>query len=186
MKKSYAADFVKRSSPERLSVLLKIDPSASDSWGAEDLSGLARHQMQAPLDFDLRSVSLERAQQQTASESLTDAGRSNIATFGDLFGNPSPPLKLLKLAQKFFKQNFVDSPKGSPEQKVAYVFYVLSIVAARVRHNVNISKLADEQQVRAIESIMERSWVSPEIRRLLANGLEHILPGPRSPHTASD
>src|SRR3989442_3934787 len=92
MKKSYAEQMVSTSTPAKLSVLLKLDPKTSESWGTEDLRALIRHQMAAPLEFALGSVKLSQAQQQTATESLTQASRSNIATFGDLFQIPKPPL----------------------------------------------------------------------------------------------
>jgi len=165
---------VSRSTPEQLSVLLKLDPKTSESWGTQDLRALISHQMAAPLDFDLGSVKLSQAQQQTATESLTEANKSNIRTFGELFHAPHPPLELLRLSQKFFKQNFTNSPKDSPEQKVAYLFYLLSIVAARIRTGVNISKLPDEQQLKVIESLMKRSWVEERIRKLLVEGRKRI------------
>src|SRR3989442_15759078 len=97
MKKSYAEQMVSTSTPAQLSALLKLDPKTSQSWGTEDLRALIGHQMAAPLEFDLGSVKLSQAQQETATKSLTEASRSNVATFGDLFQSPNLPLELLKL-----------------------------------------------------------------------------------------
>ena len=93
---------------------------------------------------------------------------------GDLFTNRNPPLDLLKLSQKFFKHRLALEPHDSIHQKVSYLFYLMSIVAARVRCGVNISKLTNQQQLQTINSIVKQPWVQDQIRELLAEGRRQI------------
>jgi hypothetical protein len=162
------------STVEQVSALLRLDESASEKWEAEDLRQMVQHQMAAPLEFDLCSVKLSEAEQQMAAELLNTAGSSGTTTFGDLFRSPTPPLELLRLSQKFFKTNLTSHRDGSPEYKVAYVFYLLSIVAARVRHGVKISRLPDKDLLHVIKSVAGWSWIDEEIRQLLAEGKRRI------------
>ena len=177
MKKLYATDLLFTSTPEQVSRLLKLDQTNSESWHAEDLRSMVRHQMAAPLSFDLGSIPLSPAEQKTAAETLAQATRSDIPTFGDLFQTEHPPIELLKLCQKFFKQNAMSHPKGSPEQQVGYLFYLLSIVTARVRTGINPSKLSDADQLHGIQSILDRAWIDEPIRQLLVQGQRRIAAG---------
>jgi hypothetical protein len=88
-----------------------------------------------------------------------------------LFRSSTPPLELLKLSKKFFKSKVPDASSGNPEQKLAYLFYVLSIVVAKVRNGARISNLTEGQLLKAIESMLKRPWVDNEIRDWLAQKL---------------
>ena len=55
-----------------------------------------------------------------------------------------------------------------------YLFYLLSIVVARVRYGANISKLTNLQQLQTINSIVKQPWVENQIRELLAEGRRRI------------
>jgi hypothetical protein len=174
MAETYSSKVVFASTAEQISRLLQLDQGTAESWEPDDLRSMARHQMAAPLDFDLGSSKLNEPRQKSPGVALTNAARSEINTFEDLFTHSHPPLELLKLSQKFFKQNVAMHPKGSVEQKVAYLFYLLSIVVARVRAGVKISKLTDDEQRQAIKSMMGQPWVDDEIKELLAEGRKRL------------
>jgi hypothetical protein len=176
MKKLYATDIVSSSTPEQVAKLLQLDQTTPEPWSPEDLPAMVRHQMSAPLEFDLGSVKLSQLEQKTITELLTGAAGSGVKTFGDLLRSDKPPLELLKLSQKFFKQNVTSTSKGSPEQKVAYLFYLLSIVAARIRLGVKTSKLSDKELLKGIQSIVSRSWINDQVRELLEDGQRWIAP----------
>jgi hypothetical protein len=174
MKKLYASELVTSSTPEQISKLLQLDQATPEQWRPEDLRAMVRHQMSAPLEFDLGTVKLSQLDQKTGAESLTDAARSDIKSFGDLLQSDRPPLELLKLSQKFFKQNVAASSKGSMEQKIAYLFYLLSIVAARTRLEVKTSKLSDKELLNGIQSMVNGTWIDDQVRELLEDGRRRI------------
>ena len=177
MKKSYASDVVFLSTPEQISQLLHLDETKPEPWQEDDLPAMIQHQMSAPLEFDLGSAKLSGSELKTASESFASATHSNIRTFGELLKNPRPPLDLLRLSQKFFRQKVKEHPKGSSEQKLSYLFYLLSIVVARIRHGANISRLTDDEQLQAIKSMIKKTWVEEKILELLSEGRKRIGAG---------
>lgn len=138
------------------------------------MGAMVQHQMSAPLQIELERLGLPMAEQQGLAAALSEATRASITTVGDLFQNPEPPLKLLELSKSLFKQRIAKAPKESPQHRLYYVFYLLSIVAARVRQNTNISKLTDTQQLQAIDSMSKRAWIGEAARELLAAAREKI------------
>src|SRR6266571_3662048 len=159
MAESYSSKVVFKSTPEQVSKLLRMDETSVEPWQPEDLRAMVRHQLSAPVEFDVRSVKLSQLEQDTLNRSLRDPPRSGIWTFADLFYSLHPPVELLRFSHKFFKQNVSNSPKGSPNQKLAYLFYLLSIVVARIRAGVRISKLPDDELLRSIQSVINRHWL---------------------------
>ena len=135
---------------------------------------MVQHQLSAPLQFDLGGVELPELEQGPAKQALASATASGIITFTGLFQSSHPPLPLLRLSQNFFKQNIRRHPQDSPSKKVNYLFYLLSIVTARVRVGANITRLTDAQQLQAIDSMSNRPWVDEQLRQLLAEGRKQI------------
>ncbi|PWU21947.1 MAG: hypothetical protein C5B50_00475 [Verrucomicrobia bacterium] len=174
MKKQNAAELVSSSTPDQMAKLLKVDPKTSEAWGPDDLRVMVRHQLSAPLDFDLSPSEPATGQEKRFSDTLTVARELGTRTFSDLYFSPAPPIELLKEAQKFFKRNLSACAKDSPEWKVAYLFYLLSIVVARIQHRANTSKLQDRDQLRGIDSALAWPWVDAQVRRLLEEGKSRI------------
>jgi len=173
MKESYSTRIMFLSTDEQVSKLMELGREEADP------AALVKHQLDAPLDFDLSSVRLTKTQQKRAGDSITQATRSSINTFRDLFTNPEAPLELLKLSQKFFKQRVASELNASPRQRVFYLFYLLSIAVARIRWGVNISRLTEGEQLHAINSMMKRSWIDGEVRELFADAAPwHRVSGP--------
>ena len=111
--------------------------------------------------------------------SLESASGSEIKTFGALFQSPLPPMDLLRLSQRFFKRNVARCSKASPEQRIAYLFYLLCIVVARVRRGVKTSRLPDADLLESIKTMMAFAWVEDPIRALLAEARKRIVTGSR-------
>ena len=44
-----------KSRAEQLSKIMSLDETTPDAWTEEDLPAMLRHQMSAPLEFDLRN-----------------------------------------------------------------------------------------------------------------------------------
>ncbi len=168
MNESYSTRIMFLSTDAQVSKLMELRRKTQDP------AALLQHQMESPLNFDLGTVMVSELQRKKTTESFAEATRSSIETFRDLFTNRNPPLELLKLSQKFFKHRLALEQGESINQKVFYLFYLLSIVTARVRCRVNISKLTNEQQLRTIKSIVKQTWVGDQIRELLAEGQRRI------------
>jgi hypothetical protein len=171
---SYSNKWVFKSTTEQVANLMLLDENAPEPWTGEDLAAMVRHQMAATLEFDLSGLHLASAERRFAKECIARAKRTGLVTFGDLFRSSTPPLDLLRLSKKFFKGKAPDTSSGNPEQKLAYLFYVLSIVVAKMRTGARISNLTERQVLKAIESMLKRPWVDNEIRDWLAQGRNRI------------
>jgi hypothetical protein len=173
-----SADALLRTGAGQLSRILGFEEAASAAWNEEDLAAMLRHQWSAPLAFDLKTVELSPPQQATREETLGGAAASEIKTFGDLFQHPHPPLALLKLAKDFFKAGAGSGTRRLPEQEVAYTFYLLTILVARLRLKKPITRLADDNLLAAIQWALRRQWLNAPARDLFVLAQEHLKAGP--------
>ena len=174
MADSYSSKVLSNSTPEQMSKLMRLDESTPEKWQRDDLVSMARHQLLAPLEFDLLSLGLNAAEQKSVTHSGNRGAHSHLKTFRDLFQSSDPPCALLKLSHRFFKQRVTNHHKDSSEHKIAYLFYLLSIVAARVRTGERISKLTDKQLLDSIQLEASLPWVDPQIKELLVEGRNKI------------
>jgi hypothetical protein len=148
-----------RSEASQLARIFGAIGQAEACWLPEDLPDLLRYQWNAPMDSDLAE-----APGQDRDETLAHAARAQIRTFGDLLSHPSPPVPLLKLAKDFFKKNAGSSKDPRPECQVAYLFYLLVILAARTRAGTAISGLADAELERGVKWSLNQAWVQGAAR----------------------
>jgi len=93
--------------------------------------------------------------------------QSGNATFGELFLHAKPPIGLLKLAKDFFKRTAKRHSKDSAEHQVAYVCYLLSVIAARLRHGKQISTLGDSELLPGLDWALQHAWVEKPMRKVL-------------------
>src|SRR2546422_2391040 len=128
MAQSYSSKIVFGSTDAQLSKLLELGQTASQPWSDDELSAMVRHQMSTPLQSDLERLRLAPAEQEPLADALEAAARGGIRTFGDLFQQPDPPLKLLEFSKTFFKQRIAKAPKESPQYHLYYLFYILTIM----------------------------------------------------------
>ena len=98
------SEAVLRSSTGQLAKIMNLDEGTPDAWSEEDLAAMLRHQLAAPLEFDLSSVEVEDAEARKRDETLTGAAKKRIKLFGDLLFHREPPLELLRLAKEFFQE----------------------------------------------------------------------------------
>jgi hypothetical protein len=148
-----------RSEAPQLARIFGAIGQAEACWLPEDLPDLLRYQWNAAIDFDLADVPCR-----DRDKTLTSAARSRIRTFGELLLHPSPPVTLLKLAKDFFKNKAGSSKDPRPECQVAYLFYLLVILAARTRAGTAISSLADAELERGIKWALNQAWVQGAAR----------------------
>ena len=128
------------------------------AWKERDRPQMLRHIRTAPLEVELR-----------AKIGDGDLGSSiGIKTFGDLFEHSQPPLELLQLAKDFFKEKAGAGANRRPEQEVAYLLYLLTIVTARVRLAVSITQLSDQELLPGVDWALSQTWVDVESSKLFS------------------
>jgi hypothetical protein len=160
------AQAVFRSDAEQLSKILSLNESTGDAWTERDLPAMLRHQLAAPLQLDLSSLELRPSEMATRDHTLKEAAGSGIRTFQDLLEHPRPPLAPLNWAKNFFKQQAGPSLPRRPEQEVAYVLYLLSILVARIRLQTRISKLSNADLLKGIDWAADRKWLDMKTREM--------------------
>src|SRR4051812_49312419 len=107
--------------PRSLATLLDVGGRDPNFWMPEELKDVLRHQLQAPLLFDLKTVDREVRAAADGPASLPGWKRPTPerapevappASFGDLLQHPRPPLELLRLTKEFAKAS--DSRSDNP------------------------------------------------------------------------
>lgn len=144
--------------PRSLEQMLSVSDE-EPLWGPEDLAAILRHQLDAPLGFDLCFGEAAPA------ETRTGDGLS-IETFRELFDHPRPPIGLLEQTKQYAKQCRKD-PEGPLPDEIATVLYILSIVVARLRGDRRISKLDDDALRHSLDWALDQPWLDAWTRNLL-------------------
>ena len=154
---------------EQVRSLLDTDQLAERLWQPEDLAAVLRHQLGAPVQYDLRQIAGRRA---GALKALADADNLLLKSFDDLFHHPHPPLDLLRMAKDFAKAHRVHQAGPVPPQ-VAAVLYFVSIAVAQVRCRVRLSSLSNADLAKGYEWCRQQPWVDPSVKALLEEALHH-------------
>ncbi len=164
---------VVRSSTGQLAKIMNLDEGTPDAWSEEDVAAMLRHQLAAPLEFDLSSVEMEDAEARRRDKTLTGAAKKRIESFGDLLFHREPPMELLKLAKEFFKKRLKECKEGSPEFNVAYLCYLLSVLAAGT-NGPAISALAPGELLKGIEWALQQPWADDKTKCLLSAAAQRL------------
>src|SRR5262249_34840287 len=112
------------------------------------------------------------------------AGGQVPANFAGLLSQPAPPVPLLELVKDFAKKS-EEKRKGAAAQNpaegagplpanVATVLYYASIIAARVKCGVRISKWDDARLRQGAQWALEQPWVDEPLRELFRAGLQTL------------
>ena len=163
---SKSAQRILRSDAGPLSRLMNLETATATEWREQDLKAMLGHQLGAMLAFDL-GREIASASPSSALPMLTQAEAMGIRTFRELLFHPGPPLELLKLAKDFFKCRSGRSSERSPDQQVAYVLYLLTIAAARVRCGQAITRLTLDEVSSGVSWVCDRHWVDAASKDLL-------------------
>ena len=163
-----------RSDAQQLSQIMSWDEATPDAWNDQDLAAMLRHQLAAPLEADLSHLELPKSEAKTRDETLGKAASAQVRTFQDLFQHPQPPLALVKWAKDFFKQQAGTAASRRPEQEVAYLLYLLSILIPRIRLGTRISKLSDTELRKGIKWAVSRKWLNGPTRKLCVLGQREL------------
>lgn len=140
--------------------------NGGELWRQDELAAILRHQLAAPIAFDLSF--LDAAPQQNCN-ALRGNDDPPIASFRDLFNHPRPPMELLQLTKDFSKACRTRSDAPLPDT-IATVLYLLCIITARVKWDRRISKLDDRALEQRLQWAMEQPWVDDRTRAILCDG----------------
>lgn len=142
-------------------------------WSDEDLAGILAHQLRSPLVFDLADSGefIEAAWREKLAQSP-----AVIETFTDLLHQPHAPVALLDLVKRYFKSYFTSKVDGFLQQDVAGVLYYCTIIAALVHARERITTLSDSELVAGLKWALAHTWIDPDTRTLLLEGLRLLCP----------
>ena len=155
--------------PEALAELMSEQGGAT-AWGPEDLAAIFRHQMAAPVQFDLAMLD------PCMAERVRLAARAHgllLQSFGDLFRHAHPPLKLLEMVRDFAKRSAASAAGPLPEE-LCTLLYFMAIAAALVHHRRRITRLAPAALERGLTWAAGRTWIDEDARRLLDEALRSL------------
>ncbi len=145
-----------------------FDGTSRDApWQDEELKQVFRHQLTAPVQFDMAGFNPdwgERLRLLAAAEGLL------LQSFGDLFAHPHPPVEMLEMVKDYAKRSAA-SPRRHIPKDVARALYYLAIVSARLRCRQRISSLEDEQLIRGVQWLLDQPWLDDASKSLLSEGL---------------
>ena len=160
---------IENSPTETLADLMNLE--ADDSlWNADELAAVLRHQLAAPVEFDLTYLEPKRSRSLDTLDSLQGP---EIASFRDLFHHPRPPIELLRSTKDFAKSSR-SRPQAPLPEEIATLLYLLSITTAITRLGSRITKLDDQGLRHALEWALEQPWVDAETQKLLREGLRAV------------
>ena len=159
-----------KSRAKELAALMSTTDDSGPLWRADELAALFRHQMSAPMLMDLGSFDPRTANQ---LKTLASAQGLLLSSFSDLFNHPSPPLPLLQLVKDFAKAN-MDHPESGLPREIATAVYYLSIAAALLRLNEQISQLPNADLLRGLRWTLEQKWLDEKTRALLNGAVEKL------------
>ena len=158
---------------ERLSEMLGLEPDNTRLWRPEELAAVFRHQMAAPVVFDLGGADPTAADRLRL---LTQAQGLLIKSFADLIGHACPPLELLRLTKDFAKANR-DHPEAVLPREIAEVLYFGSIAAALVRCRARITRLTNVELRQGFRWGATQVWVDAPMKELFAEALRKVSNG---------
>jgi hypothetical protein len=155
---------VTRLSSAQLSKFINLSEKTPEPWDEKDMAAMLQHQYDAPLGFDLSTLSSSEKESTALETTLREAGPSQIRTFRDLLFHKNPPMDLLEHTKDFFKQRVKACKTKSPEGQVAYVFYLTSILKKP-----GISSLKESQLRVGVQWVLKQTWVDDKTKVLISN-----------------
>jgi hypothetical protein len=149
--------------------MMTMGPEVADLWHAKELGDILRHQLAAPLEFEIIGVNGELVAQLRVKWGVAP----EIETFGDLFEHPQPTVEMLELTKEFAKASRAHADGPLPEE-VAVVLHLLSIVAALTKCGKRITRLDDEGLRFGLNWALEQPWLDESTRKVLQTGLDQL------------
>jgi hypothetical protein len=159
-----------RADPRGLAALICSSSDATRPWQPQELAAVLRHQLTAPIQFDLGQFDPAAS---ARLRLLSESQGLLLQSFAELFRHPNPPIELLEMTKDFAKANR-QAPAGVLPGEISAAIYYLSIAAAWVRRGVRISKLGDAELRAGFGWLRSQNWVDAEMRTLLGLACERL------------
>jgi len=161
---------VRTSSSQRVADLMRASRERQRIWQPDELAAVLRHQLSAPVEFDLASMTPgERARLKTLAASRGLLVRS----FKDLLHHPNPPIELLKMTKEFARANR-EHPDAFLPAEIATVLYFGSIAAAMTRCRECITELDEPALRKGFSWVLEQQWVDEPTRAVFQEALQFL------------
>lgn len=149
-----------------LANLMTADPMPR-TWEEGELKAVWRHQLSAPVSFDLGNtdpVLAPKLKTLCSSEGLL------LKSFLDLLNHPRPPLELLKMAKDFAKLNR-RHPRSPLPREVATALYYACIAAALAKCGTRITRMSNETLEQGLRWILSRDWIDDDTRAVARSAI---------------
>jgi hypothetical protein len=137
-------------------------------WSAEDLASIWRHQLTAPLAFDLGELSPE-----AGAAAIALCKPLSIKSVSDLLGQMSPPLELLRMLKDFARSKRTD-PDATFPSAIAMSLYFAAIAMALLRLDCRLSRMDDSALRSGMQWTAEQTWLDQATRELAAAAVRHL------------
>lgn len=150
-----------------LAGLMKFSDASQADWSPAELGAILRHQLSAPLEYDLRTIAPggQRAIDQMTAAISTGPRPKN---FADLIAHPNPPLDLLTLMKDFSRAG---RENGTLPPEVGTSLYYVAILLAQFRCNTRITQLDDAALRKGLQWTASLPWLTDEMKKIVNEGL---------------
>jgi hypothetical protein len=160
---------IRQSDPSLLSDLLQFE-KMERPWQPAELAAVLRHQLAAPVEFDLAGMGgavAGRLRTLAASQGLL------LKSVGDLLRHPQPPIELLEMLKDFAKAHVLH-PHSPLPREIATVLYYASILVAMSRCDRQITKLDSDPLSEGVADLLRQEWLDDSMRALFTDGLGRL------------
>lgn len=149
--------------PTRLAEMMTLDPTPPRLWSHAELGVILRHQLSAPIEFDLGDLPAEAA---------TGADPRPIVTptFKDLLHHTKPPLAMLQRTKRFAKARKNDTDGPLPNE-VATLLYYAAIAVALLRCQQRITSMDDAALRVGFRWVLLQGWVDDHTKSIIEEAL---------------
>ena len=161
------------SDPGVLAKMMALDAEDQAFWRPEELGAILRHQLSAPVQFDLGGLHEGLAEK---LKTLSSAEGLLVKSFSDLLHHPHPPVELLRITKEFAKANR-HHPNSPVPGEIATVLYFASIIVARIRCGARITDLDDDSLRSGLQWVMAQPWLDEESCALFQEGMDALRQG---------
>lgn len=152
-----------RTTAGQLAGLMAPTEDPQNLWGADELRAIWRHQLTAPLEFDVGGLDEPLASQW---RSLSTPAGSPARTFRDLLSHPTPPVALLDLVKEFGKAHSTH-PESLLPREISMALYYTPIAVALVRCGQRLSSLPSDTLREGLRRVSQFPWLDEDTRALI-------------------
>jgi hypothetical protein len=131
-------------------------------WGADDLALIWKHQLAAPLAFDLGELSPD-----AGAAAIALCNSQSIKSLADLLVHASPPLELLRMLKDFARSKRIDTQAAFPSP-IAMSLYFTAIAMALLRLDCRLSRMDDSALRSGMQWTAQQAWLDETTRELVA------------------